>query len=412
MGKIIETSYHDTIEKITGFNGKLLQNTFYVLNDKKPTIVTYYNINKQASSLDPGSKIAYDNIGEDTPIRFNKILDFIVYGFDRIELNTDIDEFGIEADKISGDCFVLPNTIVPTEGDYFEVDHITDSTWLFIVSDVQRDTLENGSNAYKLTYKIEYVDNARIQDNVVDTYKMIEKREGTNITKVVESSKLEEAKLLDKAAVMLKKYYIDLFYSDKVQAFIYMDLTEWRIYDPYMTEFLIRNKILDNGEDSYIHVCHQIPVNKTFTIDYDHSFLRAFEEKDLDKLIKSTYIMVPEDFVSYGSTFAARYEAYFKAKYVTPIPSMNYRAECIPIELIYRLYDKNLVTPPELCPCDNNKQISLSINILIKYFTGERITKEEIDSLYDIDYNDAMAMFYTIPLYILALEDAIENLLK
>ena len=165
MGKIIETSYHDTVEKITGFNGKLLQNTFYVLNDKKPTIVTYYNINKEASSLDPGSKLAYDNIGKDTPIRFNKIEDFIIYGFDRIELNTDIDEFGIEADKITGDCFVLPNTIFPTEGDYFEVEHITDAKWLFIVTDVQQDTLQNGSNAFKLTYKLEYVDHDRLLQN-------------------------------------------------------------------------------------------------------------------------------------------------------------------------------------------------------------------------------------------------------
>jgi hypothetical protein len=412
VGKIIETIYHDNVSSITSFGPAVLNNSFYMLNDKKPVICTYYNINKLKSTLDPGSKIAYDNIGNQSPLRFNRIYDFLLYGIDRIELTTDIEEYGIESDKIQGDAYILPNTIVPVEGDYFEIEHITDSTWLFIVSDVQRDTLENGANAYKLTYKIEYVDNARIQDNVVDTYRLIEKREGTNIAKVVESDKLEEAKVLDKAAVTLKQYFIDLFYSDKVQAFIYMDLTEWRIYDPYMTEFLIRNKILDNGNDSYTHVCHQIPVGKTFAIEYDKSFLRAFEEKDTKKLLKSEYTMVPEDFVSYGSTFYSRYEAYFKAKYIRPVPSTNYRADCIPTDLIYRIYDNNLVTKGELCPNDNNKQISLSINILIKYFTGERITMEEVESLYELDYNDAMIMFYTIPLYILALEDAIENLLK
>ena len=90
-------------------------------------------------------------------------------------MDTQNDEFGLEADRISGECFVLPNTIIPTEGDYFEVDHITDSTWLFIITDVQRDTLENGSNVYKLSYKLEYVDHDRIQECVTDNYTMIEK---------------------------------------------------------------------------------------------------------------------------------------------------------------------------------------------------------------------------------------------
>ena len=194
MGKILETTYRDTVEKITGLNSTLINNSFYTLNDKKPTLVTYYNIDRDASTLDPGSKIAYDNIGKDSPIRFNKIKDFIIYGFSRIEMDTQNDEFGLEADRISGECFVLPNTIIPTEGDYFEVDHITDSTWLFIITDVQRDTLENGSNVYKLSYKLEYVDHDRIQECVTDNYTMIEKREGTNISKIVKSDALEIAK--------------------------------------------------------------------------------------------------------------------------------------------------------------------------------------------------------------------------
>ena len=78
MGKILETTYHDTVEKITSFNSSLVNNSFYVLNDKKPSIVTYYNINKDKSSLDPGSKLSYNNIGKDTSIRFNKIEDFII----------------------------------------------------------------------------------------------------------------------------------------------------------------------------------------------------------------------------------------------------------------------------------------------------------------------------------------------
>ena len=264
LGKILNTTYHDTVDKLTGFYSDLVNNPFYVLNDKKPVICTYYNINKDYSSLDQGSKLHMDNMGSESPIRYNRIYDFILYGFNRIELNTQNGEFGLENDTIEGECYILPNTILPTEGDYFEVEHIKDSTWLFMVQDVQQDTLANGSNAYKISYKLEYLDNKEIQSRIVYNFRMIEVREGTNISRIVRCEDYDIAKIADEKAVMMKGYFEDLFYNEKVQTFIYIDSMDYRTYDPYLIEFLIRNKILDNGEDSYLHVDHKIFLPNTF----------------------------------------------------------------------------------------------------------------------------------------------------
>jgi hypothetical protein len=408
MGKIIETTYHDTVEKITGFNTSLINNSFYTFNDKKPTIVTYYNINKEASSLDPGSKISYDNIGEYSSLRFNKISDFMIYGFNRIELQTEMDEYGLEAEKISGDCYILPNTIIPTEGDYFQVEHIKDSTWLFIVTDVQQDTLLNGSNAYKLSYKLEYDSEDRISKNIVGNYKLIEKREGTNVAKIVEVTDLEYAKLLDKQAVMLKHYFVELFYNKYVQSFIYTDLTEWRVYDQFMTEFLIRNKILENGEDSYTFVGQEIPLPRTFTIDYDRSFFRVFEDKDVNKLLGSYRAIELDEINAFGTTFDSRYEPYFKAVYKVSDVQTGYRMECLPSDLVFRIMDNNLVSDVE----DLNHKIPLWVNILIKHFSGERFTENEVNSIEEMNFDTSFAAFYNIPLLIYCLEDRIENILK
>jgi hypothetical protein len=124
LGKILNTTYHETVDKVTGMYNSLVNNPFYNWNDKKPIICTYYNINKDYSSLDPGSKIQYDNINDESPIRYNRIYDFLIYGFNRIELQTENGDFGLEASEISGDAYILPNTIIPTEGDYFEIKHI------------------------------------------------------------------------------------------------------------------------------------------------------------------------------------------------------------------------------------------------------------------------------------------------
>lgn len=407
MGKILETTYHNTVERITNFQAALINNPFYSLSDKKPTIVTYYNINKEASTLDQGSKISYDNIGENSPIRFNKIEDFLLYGFSRVELNTENDEFGLEAEKISGECYILPNTIKPTEGDYFEVDHITDSSWLFIVNDVQQDTLENGSNVFKISYKLEYIDHERILSNVVESFKMIEKREGTNIAKIVENKKYAVAKEMDEVAVKLKMVFNELFYNSLVQTFIYEDLSDWRIYDQYMIEFLIRNKILDNGNDSYIYVGHQLLVPNTFGIEYDKTFFRAFEKKDKDMLVKSNRNIQPEDITGYGTTFSSRFEPYYKAKYKDL--NESYRTCCLTDELVYKILDHTLEDETDTIVED----IPLYENILVKHFYGEDFTSKEIKSIVeDFHYDNAVKAFYMIPLFILCLENAIEKALK
>ena len=407
MGKILETTYHDTVGKITSFNQDLINNSFYVLNDKKPTIVTYYNINRELSNLDPGSKLAYNNIGSDNPLRYNKIEDFIVYGFQRIELQTENDEFGLEAEKITGEVIILPRTIVPTEGDYFEVEHITDSTWLFVVTDVQRDTLENGSNAYKVTYKLEYVNNDMLQQNVAEEYKMIEKREGTNIVEIVELTNLEAAKKMDKMSVMLKDYFIDLFYNEKVQTFIYSDLTEYRIYDPYMIEFLRRNKVLANGSDSFIYVDHKIPQVRTFIIDYDKTLFRAFEEADLDKLATCEYTTQPMEIKVYGSIFDSRFEPYFQAKYIKP-PAEAYKGYCVPDQIMFMIRDGKLIDEDIK---NLNFDIPIWINILTKHFTGDIITEEELKSIETFKFNTSIYAFYLIPLLIYCLDEAIEKAL-
>lgn len=409
MGKIIETTYHESVGKITGFADDLLKNPFYTLNDKKPTIVTYYNINKVESTLDPGSKIAYDNIGSDSPIKYNMIRDFIIYGLGRIELQIENEEFGLEADKISGEIYILPCRITPTEGDYFEIQHVKDSSWLFIITDVQQDTLENGSNAYKCSYKLEYVDHDRILNNIVEDYTLIEKREGTNVVRIVETNKLAKAKEMDRIAVALKHYFNELFYNNRVQTFIYMDLTEWRVYDQYMIEFLIRNQILANGIDSYVHVCHQINTDKTFSLDYDKTFFRALELRDINKLRTATRCIRLDDIRNaYGTIFFSRIEAYFKAKYIIPAWDTVYNGCAFPDELVDAIETHTLVENDQ----NLNEVTPLWRNIIIKYFYNEDYTEDEVKSIENIDFNESIRVYYMIPTLILCLEYAIEKLLN
>lgn len=405
MGKMLNTTYRDTVEDVTGIYNTLIDNPLYQFNDKKPTLCTYYNINKDFSSLDPGSKLQMDNIGSDSPIRYNRIYDLMLYGFNRIELQMNNDDFGLEAEKIEGECYILPNTIIPTEGDYFEVSHIKDSTWLFMVKDVQKDTLDNGSNVYKINYKLEYLNNIDIQNKIVYNFRYLDVREGTNIAKIVRCEDYDIAKLMDEKAVMLKGYFEELFYNKRVQTFIYSDLTEFRVYDPFMIEFLIRNGILDNGEDSYIYVTHQIPTVATFSIDYDKTFFRVFEKNEKDRLLGSNRYASMEEIKAYGTTFAGVFENYYKADYNK---RPGYAIECFGEELSHKIVENRLETD------DSNKDRKTLKwqNILIRYFNNTTITTDELNAIDEMDFTTSKDAFYIIPLLIFCLERAIEKALK
>ena len=94
--------------------------------------------------------------------------------------------------------------------------------------------------------------------------------------------KTSDYKLIESLEVFvdrLKEYYIDLFYEDRVQTFIFY-LAESRMYDPCMIEFLIRNNILKRKRN-FLHVTHQLEMNKTFSLEYDCSLFRSLEVKDM-----------------------------------------------------------------------------------------------------------------------------------
>ena len=58
MGKFLSTTYRDTVEGISNFYEDLVNNPFYILNDKKPVFVTHYpkEIKAFYMKLDPDGK--------------------------------------------------------------------------------------------------------------------------------------------------------------------------------------------------------------------------------------------------------------------------------------------------------------------------------------------------------------------
>ena len=388
MGKFIDIKYFDGVDSLIDLNQTLIQNPFYAWNDKKCTKVTYYNINKEKSTLDPGSRLAYDEAGEESPIRYNKIKDLRIYQFSKIELNLENDDFGMTGQPIQGESYILPGTIVPMENDWFTVDHIRDNDWLFKVTDVQKDTLDNGSNVYKISWQLDRTSTEDVKNHVVEEYTFISTVEGTNIKNIVKSDNYDRALAFEEMSTNLANYFIDLFWSDRVQTFIYKWYNEYNMYDPFAVEFMIRNKIL-TAADRYFHVQHQCQVPKTFSIDYNKSVFRVIELRDKNRLLKCNYRSQADYIEDLVGIFKTRYEMYWKLNYNVLLEEngpFNPRG-------IIPIMEQDLV---DAIMNNDTENVSCFNKIIVKYFNDEDVTVEDLEGLECIDLETAKTTFYTL----------------
>ena len=399
MGNFINTERKATIsDLVLGFKERM-KNPYWLHSDRKPTIVTYYSINYEKSMLDKSTALEYSRLGEDSPLKFNKIENFFLYGIERININLQDGEYGLESDPIESEAIILPNTIQPTPGDYFSINYTTE-TLLFRVNSVNMDTLEDGANFWRIDYKLDQWEAGRIDGQIVENYSMIVDNVNTKFKSVIKKSDYKLIESLEVFSERLKEYYINLFYEDRVQTFIFY-LAECRMYDPYMIEFLIRNKILKRHRN-FLHIDHQLEMNRTFSLEYDSSLFRSIEVKDID--IGERIFSIAEVIDSVNSTFNCRSEKYYQIKYLRQ-KNTNVNAETI-INLnpafAEAVKERKLFNPGDP---------KCRYNILIRYFHNLEFDVNDLELIEHLPYQNNIELFYIMPFYIFVIEEYIKRLL-
>ena len=132
------------------------QSSMYVaFLESRPTFTTYYHINRIQSETDKGLKMPEKLSGALSPIRYNKLLNFPLYGIEQIQLQLEEDEEGLNSDY-SGEAIILPNTIHPSVDDYFIIDYL-DKKYMFRITMYSYDTIKS-NNFYKIEFTLHTVD--------------------------------------------------------------------------------------------------------------------------------------------------------------------------------------------------------------------------------------------------------------
>ena len=395
-GKFINKTQNVMLDTLVDGFKKFMDNPYYIYTDKKGSTCTYYNINTTKTTLDEATRDNYSDLGTNSPIRFNKIYDTILYGIEKILIEYDLGDTGIEAGEISGEALVLPNTFIPYPGDYFMINQLKNK-WLFRVTGVQQNTIDTGAVLYKISYTLAYTDKDQgIDKQVVEEYNMMINNVGTNFSAVIKSSKYKLIEALEKYTIELKDYYNDLFYDDRVQSYTYLHETgNFKVYDAFLIEFLIRNKVI-KGSTKYVYLTQQLELPQSFGIDYNNTIFRTIEDRDIDnhknRFVGNLYMVQQRTSLLYAYP-----DDYYYMEY-NSLNSNLYPIQVFPLDILDIIRN-------------NNKTTNVLLDIMIKYFNDENITMDDLNGMKNIDYYNNMELYYYIPIAIYCIESTISNIL-
>ena len=410
---LVNTEHRVMTQSMIDLQKDLLKNPFYLFNDKKATPVDYYNINTNRTTLDPALRIPYADHGPESPLRFNLIHNFYLFGIDRIATTLEGGDYGLESSEITGDAIILPNTIHPYVGDNFVITMIK-QRYQFNVTSVTTDTFENGGNYFRIEYKLDHLTDHELKELVVEEFEFVSGNIGTNYASVLQKTKYDICKILDDTAVNMKQLFKGLYYNNKVQTYTFVYLyrvCQWNMnsdyfYDPYMMEFIIRHKLLNGADSKYDFVDHKTSLRPEFNIKYNRSIWKVFETREKEELPSCKHSSAAVYIDDPGTIFGTRYEDYFELNYNDPDPVAETFAHAIDIldpQVIGHILENQLF--------DQDTKYT-KYNMIIKYFNHIDLEVEDIIPLERItETENNTENYFLIPMLIFVIEFYIKDLM-
>lgn len=387
------TTYRDTINNLVSSQQERLSNPYYKFIDRKPTVVTYWNLNDKKTTLDEGTRNSYAQLGSKSSLRYNKVNNFVLYGLPTFPVNMQLSEYGIESNPIEAEALILPKTIIPFNDDYFIIPYLK-NPYIFRVNNVTIDTLENGSNFYIIQC---HLDNT-IDDykeflnsiNFVKTFNFKIENIGTNKTPILTDTDSEIITVLEEIYNTFRNYYIDLFYRPNIQTFVYGYLDMY-IYDPYIIEFIIRNNLFSLEDDKYMYIYQAVHKPSTFSIEYDKTIFRNIENRNSQLYTNSCYPVPVHD---PNSLLMCRMEDYHELS-INLHHSHNDPINWLQNKLFDRIVENHIYNE------EDEKDPKLYRNIIINFMNINDnfiINDLQINSLLNIELKYCKDLFYEIPI--------------
>ena len=360
--------------------------------DKSPVFVTYFHINVNETTVDGGFKDIEDIVGNRSPLKFQKIENFPIYGLEPVVLSIQDNDQGLDT-EYSGECVILPNTIKPLQNDIFMINHVKGS-FLFRVTEVQYDNIRP-DNYYKISYRFEWLDDDKVNElneQVQEKYSCILQNIGTENNCIIKEEYLERIQNIDDMYDDMVSTYKTIFYNERYNCFLGETNDGYKIYDPLQTIFFNKHKLLNKKQDYSTTILTEGFVDNKRKIKYEKSIYRFFERRDLKLISTFPYNTFPANYKK-DSSFSRWND---KSVIVADIPStmdMNNAIDLLSVDLVNSFKY-------------NGPQDSKYIELMQKFIRKEDVTIYDIpldlnEELLRLDANEEVFFFTPILLYII-----------
>lgn len=329
--------------------------------EKSPTFVTYYHINDNESTVDLGFQNIERILGPNSPVRFNEIKDFPIYGIDQIILSLSDELQGVDS-NYEGEAIVLPNTITPYPNDMFTVNYL-DQNYLFMVTEVAYDTIKS-NNYYKITFTVKAMDETHkgyISNQTSDKFHCILDNIGTKEKAIIRSDDLDQLILLNEIYKNIAEYFKLLFFNAKYNSFLFKNVDGIKIYDKYMTEFINKFEIFNEKKNYSTLMLVNEDKTKSLYLEYHNSVYRAIELCDKNLLTNYVYSL------AYVSNQYSVFN-FYRDRNVRSIILGNGEIPYIRPQIIDNIKNSFI---------DENE--SVCVNTIVKFFD------KKINTVYDLD---------------------------
>lgn len=261
--------------------------------DKSPTYVTYYHISDIESTVDLGFSNIDGLLGDESPLRFNEIKDFPVYGLDPVQLRLEDMDQGLDT-SYEGELLILPNTIKPTPNDFFTINYMS-KDFIFMVTGVDYDTVKS-NNYYKIDFSVKDIDYEvleKLKMQVTDKYTCINTNIGTDDKAIIQSDLHIALKQVKELYNNIAERYKMYFYKDKYNSFIFKNRCGYRIYDRYLSAFMQKHRLFNNKDDHMTIMVNNEDETEDFLFEYDKSIYKLLELKRPDLIKRYAFSVVP-----------------------------------------------------------------------------------------------------------------------
>lgn len=366
-----------------------------------PVFTTYYHINSTFTTTDEGFQDIASFLGNQSPLRFDKIEEFPLYDLEQVVLQLSDSESGLDS-NFESEAKIMPGTIRPYPNDIFIIPTLRHDAYVFRVTNITYDSVIQNS-FYKIEFRLEWIDSEKenwLEKQTVSNNICILENIGTDTNCIIEAGVYNKINTLKGYYDNIKDIFKTMFYNERhnVMTVEFEPHTEW--YDSYMGEFINRNNLLNDKNDLYtILLTNQCLSDPRYKIKYTKTIFNFIEKRDKNLIRDFRYHLRPGVTVP-GSSFATWADRRIK---VTDIH--NYEVKSISI-FQQEFYDAII---------NNKLGDSETVNLIVKYINDDTLNINVINEkiVSEILYMDnGIEQYYTIPIILYIMKFIVKKTLK